>query len=224
MSVALVADAHLGGPGGSGEDLAAQLLELPERGCRRLVFLGDLFHVWVGDKRYETQEIRRLLPVIEQLRRSGVSVYYVEGNRDFFLPQSPYALAFDGLAREVRLEVGKKRYLMVHGDGLNDRDWRYLAWRGLSKSAPSRFLVTHVPHGVAHRIVHTTERRLARTNWKHKIAVPEAAIRRYAEQRLGEGFDVVLLGHFHEARSFALAGGEARVVPAWFQDRRILWL
>jgi len=51
--------------------------------------------------------------------------------------------------------------------------------------------------------------------------VPEAAIRRYAERRLAEGHDVVLFGHFHEPRSWRVAGGEARLLEAWFTSRRV---
>ena len=43
---------------------------------------------------------------------------------------------FDSVGFELALTHGPLRYLFVHGDGLNDRDRQYLAWRWLSKSAP----------------------------------------------------------------------------------------
>lgn len=225
MTVAVIADAHLGGPGGEAGPMLAQLAELPRRGCRRLVLLGDMFHVWVGSRRFETPEIRAVVPALRELRESGVALDYVEGNRDFFLAGSPYASLFDRLDTEVAFAARGRRYLAVHGDGLNDRDRPYLFWRWLSKSLPVRFLTLNPLTGVlARRAMGSTERRLAKTNFKHKARIPEEALVRYGERRLAEGHDVLVLGHFHEPRTWRVAGGEIRLLDAWFNSRRVEWL
>nr|HPK66766.1 UDP-2,3-diacylglucosamine diphosphatase [Thermoanaerobaculia bacterium] len=82
-ATALVADAHLGGPGGPAAPLIEQLGALPGR-AERLVLLGDIFHFWVGHEKYETAEIAAFAPCLAALRAAGVAVDYVEGNRDFF--------------------------------------------------------------------------------------------------------------------------------------------
>jgi UDP-2,3-diacylglucosamine hydrolase len=224
MSIALIADAHLGGPGGSAELLVAQLRELPARGCRELILLGDLFHVWIGDQRYETADVRLVVAALRDLRLAGVSVRYVEGNRDFFLDQSPYRDAFDELARQVVFEHAGRRYLAVHGDGLDERDWRYRFWRWLSKSPPSRALFARLPGPFARRIVSGTERRLARTNFKHKKRIPERVVLAYAERRLAEGYDELLLGHFHQPHTWRAGDGTVRILDAWFRTRTVEWL
>lgn len=221
--IALIADAHLGGPGGSAGPLLDQLAALPSQGCDRLILMGDLFQAWIGSPRFETPDIAAVVDGLRDLRRQGLRIDYVEGNRDFFLEDSPYADAFD-VVQEVAFEAGGTRYLAVHGDGLNDRDRQYLFWRWLSKSPPVRFAVLHTPRALAHRMVHSTEQRLSQTNFKHKANVPEEAIRRYAERRLAEGHDVLLLGHFHEPQTWTVRGGEVRLLDAWFRSRRVEWL
>jgi len=221
MSIAIIADSHLGGPGGSAEPLVEQLEALPDQGVERLVLLGDVFQVWIGSRRFETPEVRAVVPVLRDLRRRGLEIDYVEGNRDFFLAQSPYADCFDRVVLEVAFEVEGTRYLAVHGDGLNDRDRQYRFWRWLSKSAPSRFLILNLPGAIARRVVASTESGLSKTNFKHKARLPEEAIRRYGEKRLAEGHDVLLMGHFHEPRTFRVAGGEVRLLDAWFKSRRV---
>jgi UDP-2,3-diacylglucosamine hydrolase len=224
MSVALIADAHLGGPGGPAGPLVAQLQALPSQGCRRLILLGDLFQAWVGFPSFETANIAGVVAALRELRRQGVEIDYVEGNRDFFLAGSPYAEAFDRVVLETAFTVGGRRYLAVHGDGLNDRDWKYRFWRRVSKSALIRFALRRIPQGLAHRAVDSTEQRLSRTNFKHRAALPEDAIRRYAVRRLAEGHDVLLLGHFHEPRVWTVGGGEVRLLDAWFRSRAVEWL
>jgi UDP-2,3-diacylglucosamine hydrolase len=224
VRVAVIADSHLSGPGGPAGPLIRQLEELPGQGCGRLVLLGDIFQAWIGSPRFETADIRDLVEALRSLRRGGLRIDYIEGNRDFYLKDSPYADAFDHVGVEVAFEAGGKRYLAVHGDGLNDRDWQYRFWRGLSKSAPVRLAVTHIPQALAHRMVHSTERRLSQTNFKHKSRIPEEPIRRYAERRFAaEGHDALLLGHFHEPRVWTVQGGEVRLLDAWFRSRRVEW-
>ena len=224
MRIALLADSHLSGPGGPAGPLVEQLAALPAQGCGRLVLMGDVFQTWIGNPHFETEDVRAVVAALRDLRRRGVRIEYVEGNRDFFLKDSIYADAFDAVVLETSFTVEGVRYLAVHGDGLNDRDRQYLFWRWLSKSRPVRFLVFHIPRRLAHWLVQSTERRLSRTNFKHRAAVPEEAIRRYAERRLAEGHDVLLLGHFHEARTWTVEGGEVRLMDAWFRSRQVEWV
>jgi UDP-2,3-diacylglucosamine hydrolase len=224
VRVALFADSHLSGPGGPAGPLVDQLAALPAQGCGRLILLGDIFQAWIGSPRFETEDVRAVVATLRGLRQRGLRIDYVEGNRDFFLQGSVYADAFDSVVPETSFTVDGVRYLAVHGDGLNDRDRKYRFWRWLSKSRPVRFLVFHVPGRLAHRMVRSTEQRLSQTNFKHRAALPEAAIRRYAERRLAEGYDVLLLGHFHEARTWAVQGGEVRLMDAWFRSRRVEWV
>ncbi len=219
-----MADAHLGGPGGAAQPLIEQLEALPGLGCGHLVLLGDLFQIWIGDRRYETPDIARVAETLVRLRGAGVRVDYVEGNRDFFLAGSPYAASFDRVGQEVAFEAGGRRYLAVHGDGLDRRDWKYRFWRAVSKSAPSRFAARHTPRRIAGNLVRGTEQKLSETNQEHKRRIPEEVLRAYGRRRLAEGHDVLLLGHFHERRSLAVPGGEVRLVDAWFNGRTVEWL
>lgn len=224
MSVAVIADAHLGGPGGPAEPLVEQLEALPETECERLVLLGDLFQAWIGFERFETDDVRQVVAALRRLRAAGLPIHYVEGNRDFFLDKSPYADAFTTLGTEFAFETAGVRYLAVHGDGLDERDRQYHLWRRLSKSAPTRFVVGHVPRRFAQHLVESTEERLSYTNLEHKREIPDDVVRRYGEKRLADGHDVLLLGHFHEPRHYEVEGGEVRILDAWFESRRVEWL
>lgn len=222
-ATALVADAHLGGPGGPAAPLIEQLGALPGR-AERLVLLGDIFHFWVGHEKYETAEIAAFAPCLAALRAAGVAVDYVEGNRDFFLPGARYAPLFDRVAREIPFEAGGRRCLAVHGDGINAADWSYRVWRRFSKSVPSRAAFLHLPGPLARRIANAAERAIARTNYRHRRRVPEEAILAWGARRLAEGYDLLLLGHFHEERRWRLPEGEIWLLEAWFRSRRVEWL
>jgi UDP-2,3-diacylglucosamine hydrolase len=219
--VAVIADSHLGGPGGDVEPLLGQLESALDAGMRDVVLLGDVFQAWVGLPRFETPPIRRLVEACAALRRRGVWIAYVEGNRDFYLTRERYAEAFDVVATEVAVQVGQRKILFVHGDGLHDRDWQYRFWRRLSKSAPVRLALQAMPRRLAMAFVERTDRRLAATNFKHKRRIPEEAILGYGARRLREGFDLLVLGHFHEPRVWPCGAGEVRILDAWFRSRTL---
>jgi UDP-2,3-diacylglucosamine hydrolase len=224
MSIAVIADAHIDGPGGEPGPLIEQLRELGDRGCRRLILLGDLFQTWIGQSRYETAAIREVAVALAELRDQGVRIDYVEGNRDFFIGQGPYAELFDSIGDEVTVEIGGRRLLLVHGDGLNRKDRLYRFWRWFSHCPPVRLAMFHLPRRLAQRLVVGFERGLARTNFKHKTEIPEQPILEFARRRFAEGHDMLFLGHYHEPRHWRLPEGDVWLLDAWFSSHRVEWL
>ena len=55
-------------------------------------------------------------------------------------------------------------------------------------------------------------------------AGPDEVLVRYAAERMPEGYDEILLGHYHQPRSYEVGGGTLRLVDAWFNTREIEWL
>ncbi len=222
--IAVVADAHIGGPGGPGRQLFEQLEALPQQGCGDLLLLGDLFHVWVGSTKYEDEDIHTFVGLAKKVRAQGVRIHYVEGNRDFFLDDSPYAEAFDEYGTRLELTTAQHRILAVHGDLINEDDRAYLFWRRVSKSALSCFCMRHLPGWLARRMVYRAERGIARTNEAHRHKIPEQAIREFGAEEARAGYDLILMGHFHEPATFAVEGCEVRLVDAWYNSRSIEWI
>lgn len=224
MPVAAIADAHLGGPGGAAAPLADQIDALGPDSCERLVLLGDLFQVWVGSRRFETPEVARVVDSLRRLRGRGVATHYVEGNRDFFLRGSEYEDCFDSIGLELSFEASGRRYLVVHGDGLNARDYLYRFWRRLSKNPLSRLGMLGLPKRLANFLIHRAEHGLSKTNFKHKSRIPKEELLEYGRKRLSEGYDELLFGHFHEPRDWVVPEGRIRILDAWFSTRSIEWL
>ena len=61
----------------------------------RLVFMGDLFNVWIGRRDLEQPHQRAVLERLEAMRRDGVSVRYIEGNRDYRIAEAYAGRALD---------------------------------------------------------------------------------------------------------------------------------
>ena len=75
-SVALIADAHLSGPGGPAGPLVAQLRDLPGQGCSRLVLNFSRTEV------VNSIGISILLGVIDSAENAGTEVVFSEVKED----------------------------------------------------------------------------------------------------------------------------------------------
>jgi UDP-2,3-diacylglucosamine hydrolase len=218
--VAVFADAHLGQVERDADDFLAALQDVRRKGIGTIVLLGDIFHYFFGDRKLETPVHRRVIEAWRSLKAAGVSLRYVEGNRDFFLEGSPFVDAFEAYGATDGLDVGGKKYAFVHGDRVNTADLPYRFWRMLSKNPVSHALLKLIPGPVARGIVVKTEARLYRSNFRHKSVLPEAALLGEARRARVAGYDEVLVGHFHVARVLASPQGVAQVLPAWLEERK----
>lgn len=218
--MAVFADSHLGQVEGDAIDFLEALEACRRDGFRTVVLLGDIFHYFIGDRKFETPLVRRVVDGWRQLAAAGMSLRYVEGNRDFYLAGSPFAESFSAYGLTDGVEVAGARYAFVHGDRINTDDLPYRFWRVLSKNPVSHAVLRILPGAVARSIVRSTEARLYGTNFKHKSKLPEAHLLEEGRRARRAGYDAVLIGHFHVDRTFESPEGLARILPAWLEERK----
>jgi UDP-2,3-diacylglucosamine pyrophosphatase LpxH len=217
---AVFADAHLGQVEGDADDLLASLEAVRQRGFSAAVLLGDIFHYFIGHPKLETPFLRRTLDGFAGLAARGLALRYVEGNRDFFVAGTRYASPFASYALTDGLLVGGTRYAFVHGDRVNTADLPYRFWRVVSKNPVARAALDVIPGSLARGIVARTEARLYRSNFRHKKRLPEEALRAEGRAARAQGYDALLVGHFHVGRTFAGPDGVTHVLPAWLEERK----
>jgi len=224
MSRAVIADLHLGQVEGDMERFGETMAEVAGAGVVELVLLGDVFRTLIGYPKYWDSGIRAALERLAELRRNGVGVVMVEGNRDFFLDQPALAPFRDRAVTVHSFAAGGRRFLLEHGDLVNRNDRAYRFWRLLSKSHAARLWARLLPRTVAGRIVAGTERRLSGTNFSYRRTLPEDDLGAAAARHFASGVDVVLWGHFHKPWRLRKGEREARVVPAWAETGTVLWI
>lgn len=213
----IIGDSHIGLGDGSEVAVNAWLDRLAALKPRALYLNGDLFHYLIAHKNFRTPSVDRVMAKFRELRDGGVAIHYVEGNRDFFLRGSFVENAVTDIALEYAIPAGTKKYLVIHGDTINDRDYAYRFWRRASKNPVTRLGVNFVPRSIAKRFVDGVERRLSRSNFRHKSRLPVEQMRQFGRGRAREGFTDVVLGHFHE--KLVIPGKPTvTVLPAWYES------
>ncbi|MBV8516718.1 MAG: UDP-2,3-diacylglucosamine diphosphatase [Acidobacteria bacterium] len=213
----VIGDSHIGLADGNESRVNAWLDRLRALHPRALYLNGDLFHYLIAHPNFRTSSVEKVLAKFRELRDSGIAIHYVEGNRDFFLKGSFVEDAVTDIALEYAIPAGDHRYLIVHGDGINDRDWKYRFWRRASKNPLTKLGVKLIPKRTARKFVDDVERRLSTSNFKHKSRIPAEVMRDYASRRAREGYTDVVFGHFHQKLELDGAA-KVTVLPAWYES------
>jgi UDP-2,3-diacylglucosamine hydrolase len=224
--VYLIADSHLGDVRAPGPEFVAMLRGLKD--ARAIIFLGDLFQVWLALPKYWDASSRAVLEGFRELQASGTRTVFVVGNREFFLPRTQKSarqrgLPFDWIVPGAAvLQWAGRRYGLTHGDLVNRRDAQYLKWRQFSRGLAFEAVFRAIPGGLARRIAQKLERALSTTNREIKIQYPEDELGAFAQTVL-PGLDGFFIGHFHRDEVIAVPGQPAtlRIVPDWF-SRKVL--
>ena len=215
----IIGDSHIGLAGGSETAIVEWLERFAAQKPRALYLNGDLFHYLIAHPKFTTASVERVFAKFREVRDRGVAIHYVEGNRDFFLKGSFVETAVSDVAFEFPIAAGPKKYLVVHGDMINDRDLPYRFWRFASKNPVSKFGINFIPRKTARKFVDSVEQRLSRTNFKHKSRLPVELMEAYGRKRARDGFTDVVFGHFHEKVVMPNEGGATiTVLPAWYES------
>jgi UDP-2,3-diacylglucosamine pyrophosphatase LpxH len=224
MHRAILADLHLGQRDTSIADFSQSLSAIRAGGAKQLILLGDVFRALVGYPHFWDETIKEGLALLGDLRKSGVRIVLVEGNRDFFIDTPALGPFFDSIGVAHSFEAGGLRFLVEHGDLINQHDRAYLFWRAISKSPAARVWARLLPGVLARCIMLGTEAKLAKTNFSYRVDLPQEALQTAAKRHFATGVHVVLWGHFHRSWSWGEGIHQAYIVPAWAQTRSIMWV
>lgn len=212
----VIGDSHIGLADGNEKPIIEWLDRLMALKPRSLYLNGDLFHYLIAHRKFFTPSVDKVFRKFREVVDAGVPIHYVEGNRDFFLRNSFVEKAVTDVALEYDVRAGEQKYLIVHGDMINENDWPYRFWRWASKNPVTRLGLELIPKSIARRFVDSVEQRLAKSNFKHKTRLPVELMAEYGRKRRSEGFTHIVFGHFHHK---LVMPGDATItiLPPWYE-------
>lgn len=99
-----------------------------------LYILGDFFEVWIGDHDH-THYNRKIITALRQYSDRGIPVYFMHGNRDFFIGHHFAKAAGIKIIKDPTIiELYGQSILLMHGDSLCTRDIRHQKTRKIMHS------------------------------------------------------------------------------------------
>ncbi len=213
----LIADSHL-------ED-GAKLQEfqtlLEKISCLPLscgvVFLGDIYELWVALDRYENERHRTFLTWCSGEIKAGREIIFTEGNHEFYL--DPCRRKF--FTEVTRRDIRRGNVVFTHGDTLNLRDYLYLLMRMGIRNFFTRFLLYLVGPSFGPNLTQRIRLRLKTANMVHKKHFPVDDVKMYLKKLSVRGVRTVFAGHFHAENELNFCGVQMYVLPAFINTGEI---
>lgn len=209
----IIADAHISHSKGNAAAFFEMLTAL-EQGAGDVVFLGDIFELWIALPRYEDDLHRAFLSWCQRQKRQR-RIGFIEGNHEFFLARRhPESFTW---CTHLAWWQDTDGNLFCHGDRINRYDRNYLTFRKLTKNPVTRSVLQWLPLGpmLAGRV----KNRLKGTNQAFRKTLPVEQLRQFAEQHFLRGAARIFLGHFHQAFHYrGNHGGELYALPDWHSN------
>ncbi len=149
MTTLFISDLHLCKQRPDITSMFKSFLENKARHARALYILGDLFEYWLGDDALDETALT-VAKWLKSLNESGVTIYYMAGNRDFLLGDAYAQKSGMQIISEPHvIELNGEKTLLIHGDAECTDDVPYQQarimlrnpeWQAgfLSKSIPER--------------------------------------------------------------------------------------
>lgn len=223
-----LADAHLNDLDEHTEAFNA-LLAISFQEDVEVFLLGDIFDLWFGKKKLTFPFQEKVIDEIASLSEKGLKVHYIEGNRDFFLAGSWVEKYFKVIStEEMKVQIGDRKALLLHGDTVNKHDLQYRFWKFLSKNDIVYSLFSAIPAGLALPLAKSFEEKLKRTNPRFRYNFPEDEGEAFSSLKFTEGYDVIIIGHYHvEKLVTSVHDGREKMfvcLPMWKENRRYFFM
>jgi UDP-2,3-diacylglucosamine hydrolase len=220
--VYFLSDAHMGFGSPECEEikekrLLAFLGEVEEKAAS-LIILGDLFDFWF--------EYRHAIPVrgfeilvrLKRVVESGVPVHFLGGNHDWwaggFLGRRMGIEVHEGA---IQTECQGRRLYVAHGDGQAPGDLGYRVIRRIFRNRLAVYLyrLVHPDLGIP---LATASSHASRKFTESTPVLGAVLWKSIAERRFREGWDAVVIGHFHKPVHARSAGRDFIINGDWMEN------
>jgi len=210
----LISDAHINCDGEATDQFFSMLKKISATN-HDVIFLGDIFELWIALPRYEQEVHLRFLDWCKSEKQNR-SIGYIEGNHEFFLNEN-YAQCFTWCTTDLWHDSGSQ-ILFSHGDMVNKYDISYRRFKKATKNSLTKFLAQYMP--LAPQLVKYLKKKLTNQN-KQRGYLPEDMLRDYADETFSESVSSIVLGHFHREFHYQNGINDLYSIPDWMETGKV---
>ncbi len=206
-----VSDAHLGVDKPEIERLKErELIRFLDLVCsdgKQLFILGDLFDFWFEYRTVIPKGYHRLLAKLSELVDKGIEVSYLAGNHDFWLGNFfKDEIGMRVYADPFSITLGNSKFFLHHGDGLGDGDLGYRILKRILRNRLNVWLYSWLHPDLGVRLARFSSRK-SRNYTSQKDYGEVDGMRKFASEKIAEGFHYVIMGHNHKPVYEKIGGG-----------------
>jgi UDP-2,3-diacylglucosamine pyrophosphatase LpxH len=211
--VIIIADAHIRNE--HNDAAFFNMLAHIEKCSDSVIFLGDIFDLWIGLPRYENQ-IHRDFCAWCRSQKLYRTIGFIEGNREYFVAFGKKK-CFSWCSDTGKAAAG---VFFCHGDQINQQDTHYLRFRWAAKNKVIKILLQFIPLGTC--LIHHIKRQCEKTNTAFRKHISYEDINCFAEKKFSQGYQTLFVGHFHQEYVYQDSRGNSlHLIPDWSTTGKI---
>lgn len=217
MKISTISDVHIKNAGDEAEELLLKFLNHPlVLESDYVGLLGDIFDLMCGPHPIYLKQFEKVFNAIEELRKRGVKIVYIEGNHDVHLKKlfskkwkSDEVMISQ---KHVLLKDNQYSYYLSHGDDHEVDNVSYQKYKSFIFSAPLRFVANYL---LPYHVLEYVGRRASKKSRKKGFKV-------FDESRVRERFrsgveitnpeaNIIIGGHSHVKDYYTLKSGSTYI-------------
>ncbi len=199
------------------ENLLLSFLEKIKPQCQCLFIVGDLFDYWFEYKTVIPKYFYRTLTALKGFTESGIEIVYLMGNHDFgHVDFFEKELNIKVIKEDTERTISGKRFLLSHGDGKSNNDTGYKILKKILRNKFSLWLYLKLHPNFAIRMASHSSR-TSRQYTQNKHYGKTEGMEEFAQKKISEGFDYVILGHRHKAIHQKIGNGHYINLGDWLK-------
>ncbi|MBW7888740.1 MAG: UDP-2,3-diacylglucosamine diphosphatase [Bacteroidetes bacterium] len=172
-------------------------LSYVEEHGEELFILGDLFDYWFEYKSVVPRGYHHILSKLGSMVEHGIKIHYAAGNHDFWLRDFfPTELGIPVYKEPFAMTLRGKKFFFHHGDGLALHDTGYRILKKILRSKINIFLYSLLHPDWTAPIAKGSSK-TSREYTGTKDYGETDGMKLFAEKKINEGFEVVMMGHRH---------------------------
>ncbi len=162
----------------------------------RLFIVGDLFDYWFEYRSVVPKGWIRLLGKLAELSDRGIKIVYLSGNHDFWMDSYfRNELGIEVHQDPIEYTISGKKFYIHHGDGLLKKDRGYRFLKRILRNRINIALYSIIHPDWTDRLARWSSRK-SRKHTGNKTFEANDMVE-FAEQKIRQGFDYVVMGHHH---------------------------
>lgn len=194
------------------EDLLLKFFRTIRPVCSQLFIVGDLFDYWFEYRTVIPRYFYRTLTELGEMTRDGIEIKYIIGNHDFGhyrnqikrnyqAKHEPKAffeeeLGIELFFNDLEVNLGGKNFFISHGDGKANNDTGYLILKSILRNHYCLKFYRMIHPDCAIALASNSSRKSRKYTDKKEYGLAEG-MEDFAEKKINEGFDYVVMGHRH---------------------------
>jgi len=185
-----------------------------------LYIVGDFFDFWFEYKYLIPRHHFKALRYLQETVEAGCEVHMLGGNHDFWL----YDFFTDEIGVQIHYDpieilIDGKRFYIAHGDGLLKDDWKYRWLKAVLRNnifiKCFKLLNPYLAFSLAKRVSVGSRNLSEKTT--EIMEKYKKQILAFGESKFLEGYDRVILGHYHLPTNYEKNGKIFMTLGDWMQ-------